>query len=175
LFWRESRSTRSHSYRNTRILLIVPIVYAARRSYLMVKSSDLRNLDDPAQLVRLNGSTLECVLIQRQVRAGFVIIAEIISQQAPQMVVIEDDHMIQTFATNAAHHTLHVAILPRTPSCCAHILDAHSFDSRSERFAVDSGMVSNHKTRRAVFRKGFDHLLSGPNRCRMLRDVEVDD
>jgi hypothetical protein len=42
LCWRESRSTRSHSYRNTRILLIVPIVYAAHRSYLMVKSFDLQ-------------------------------------------------------------------------------------------------------------------------------------
>ena len=108
-------------------------------------------------------------------RAGFVIVTEVIFKYSGQVVVIDDDQMIQALATNASDHAFHVAILPRTPWCCAHLLDAHSFDSRSERFAVDSGMVSNHKTRRAVFRKGFDHLLSGPNRCRMLRDVEVDD
>src|SRR5262245_42994803 len=81
----------------------------------MVKSTDLRNLNDPLRLVRLNCSTFWCVLIQRQVRAGFVIITEIIVEQSTQMVVIEDDHMIQTLATNASNHPLHVAILPRTP------------------------------------------------------------
>ena len=60
----------------------------------MVKSTDLWNLNDPVRLIRLNYATFWCVLIQRQVRAGFVIIAEIILEQSTQMVVIEDDHVI---------------------------------------------------------------------------------
>jgi hypothetical protein len=60
----------------------------------MVKSTDLRNLNDPVRLVRLNCSTFWRVLIQRQVRAGFVIIAEIVFEQPTQMVVIEDDHIL---------------------------------------------------------------------------------
>jgi hypothetical protein len=60
----------------------------------MVQSTDLWNPHDPFRLIRLNCSTFWCVLIQGQVRAGFVIVAEIIFEQSAQMVVIEDDHMI---------------------------------------------------------------------------------
>ena len=60
----------------------------------MVKATDLWNLNDPVRLIRLNGSTFWSVLIQRQVRARFVIIAKIIFEQSTQMVVIEDDHVI---------------------------------------------------------------------------------
>ena len=91
------------------------------------------------------------------------------------MVVIDNDHMIQAFATYAPNHPLHVAILPRTPWRNANFLDAHSFDSRSEGFAVDSVAVSNHKPRNTVIRKCFDDLLCHPNGRWMLRDIEVDD
>jgi len=70
----------------------------------MVQSTNLCNLDDPFRLVRLNCPTFWCVLIQGQVRAGLAIVAEIIFEQSPQMVVIEDDHMIQALATNASDH-----------------------------------------------------------------------
>ena len=75
----------------------------------MVESTDLRNLDDPFLLVRLNCPTFWCVLIQGQVRAGFVIVAEIIFERSAQMIVVEDDHMIQALATDASNHPLHVA------------------------------------------------------------------
>jgi len=78
----------------------------------MVKSTDLWNLNNPVQFVRLNCSIFWCVLIQRQVRAGFVIVAEIIFEQSAQMIVIENDHMIQAFATDAS-------ILWRSPLCGA--------------------------------------------------------
>jgi hypothetical protein len=60
----------------------------------MVKATDLWNLNDPFRLVRLNGSASWCVLVQGQVRARFVIVAEIIFEQSTQMVFIEDDHVI---------------------------------------------------------------------------------
>src|SRR5262249_16883027 len=99
----------------------------------MVKSTDLWNLNYPARLGRLNGTDFWSVLIQRQVRARFVIIAEIVFEQSAQMAVIQDDHMIQTLATNGSDHTFHVAVLPRTPWCNANLLDVHSFNSRCER------------------------------------------
>src|SRR5262249_44225417 len=108
-------------------------------------------------------------------RAGFVIVAEIIFEQPAQMIVIEDDYMIQTLATNAANYPFHVAIFPRTPLLIAYLLDDHSLDSRSERFAVDSVAISNHKPRSVVLRKSFDHLLCGPNRRGMPGDIKVDD
>ena len=91
--------------------------------------------------------------MQGQVRAGLVIVAEIVFEQSAQMIVIKDDHMIQALATNASDHPLDIAILPRTPWCNVNFFDAHSFDSRCEGIAVDSVAVPNHKPGSAVFRK----------------------
>src|SRR5215472_15468711 len=104
----------------------------------MMKTTDLWNLDDPLRLIRLNCPTFWCVLIQGQVRAGLVIVAEIVFEQSPQMVVIENDHMIQALATNASDHPLDIAILPRAPWCNLNFFDARSFDSRCEGIDADS-------------------------------------
>ena len=141
----------------------------------MVESTDLWDRNDPIRLVRLNGSTFWCVFIQRQVRAGFVIIPEIFFEQSPQMGVIENDHMIQAIATNASDQPLHVAIQPGTAWCYLDLFDVHSFDSRPEGFTVDSVAISNHKPGSRVFRKCFDDLLCRPGRRRMLSDIKVND
>jgi hypothetical protein len=62
----------------------------------MVKPTDLWNLNNPARLVRLNCATFWCLLIQGQVRPGFVIVAEIVFEQSAQMIVVDNDHVIQT-------------------------------------------------------------------------------
>ena len=48
-------------------------------------------------------------------RAGFVIVAEIVFEQSAQMFVIKDDHMIQALATNASDQWVDIVILPTTP------------------------------------------------------------
>src|SRR5690348_13982469 len=55
----------------------------------MVESTDLGNLNDPFRLVRLNCTRFWCVLIQRQMRAGFVIVAEVIFEEAVQVVIVD--------------------------------------------------------------------------------------
>src|SRR5262245_38313741 len=106
--------------------------------------------------------------------AGFVIVAEVIFEQSTQMVFVDNDHMIQTLATNASDYPLHEAILPGAHRCGTNLLGTHSFHSGPEGFAVDSVAVSNDITRSSVFRKCFDDLLCGPNSRRMFRDIEVD-
>src|SRR5262245_13153891 len=107
-------------------------------------------------------------------RAGFVIVAEVIFEQTAQVVVTDDDHMIQALATNASNHPLHIAVLPRTSRCDTNLLDAHSFNPRPEAFTVDSVAVADHEPRSTVFWKRFDDLLCSPNRRRILRHIEVD-
>ena len=65
----------------------------------MVKPTDLWTLNNRARLVRLNCATFWCVLIQGQVRPGFVIVAEIVFERSAQMIVVDDDDVIQTLAT----------------------------------------------------------------------------
>ena len=89
------------------------------------------------------------------------------------MIVIDGNHVIQAFATNASDDTFHVTVLPRTPRCDPNVLDAHSFNSRPEGFTVYSVAVSHNVPWSAVFGKRLDDLLCGPTRRRMLGDVVV--
>jgi hypothetical protein len=52
---------------------------------------------------------------------------------------------------------------------------AHASDPASERITIDGVAISQHPSRRHLVWKGFNHLLCGPRRRRMLRDVDVDD
>ena len=54
------------------------------------------------------------VFRQREVSSRGVIIGEIAGQRAPQMPLVEDDHMVETFAANGSDQALDVRILPRT-------------------------------------------------------------
>src|SRR5215831_2945776 len=98
----------------------------------MVQSTDLGNLRDPLRLVRLNCPRFWCVLFQGQVRAGLVIVAEIVFEQSAQVFVIKDDHMIQALSANTADEAFRERILPRTLCRCEHFLNAHSRNSSSK-------------------------------------------
>src|SRR5262249_2771023 len=88
---------------------------------------------------------------------------------------IDDDRMIQTFATNASDQPLRVAILPRTSRRTQNLLDVHSINSYPETFAVDSVAISNQIPRSTVFRKRFNDLVCCPNSGWMLGDIKVND
>ena len=65
--------------------------------------ANLRPLDWPRQ---------RTIHVQRPVCAPVMIIEEVLSQQSPQMALVQDDHVIQALAADTADESLHVGILP---------------------------------------------------------------
>ena len=53
------------------------------------------------------------VLVQRPVRAMVMIIAEVVREPPAQVVLVEHDHVVQTFAADGADQALDEGILPR--------------------------------------------------------------
>ena len=68
----------------------------------------------------------------KQMRPGIEVISDVSFQRPSQMPFSEDDHMIQTLSANAADEAFRERILPRTPCCRDHFLNAHSLNPSSK-------------------------------------------
>ena len=89
------------------------------------------------------------------------------------MLLSQHDHVIQTLAPDGAHQPLRKRVLPGALRCCQKFGDPHVFEATPETFPVDLVPVSDQVSRRRVFGKRFQDLLSGPSRGRMLGHVEM--
>src|SRR5215510_12530921 len=82
--------------------------------------------------------------------------------------------MVQTFSADRTDHAFYVSALPRRARSAKNLVDIHDFDLLAELLPVDPITISQQIFRCGVERKGFEHLLRGPFRRGMSRDVVVD-
>ena len=66
---------------------------------------------------RFDRTWVWAIFVERIVRPALVIVLHIGSQNIPKMLLIHDDHVIETFATNRADDALNVNILPWRLPC----------------------------------------------------------
>jgi len=78
----------------------------------MMEPTDQGQGDDVAVVGCFNCARFRSILVQRPVRAVLMIIAEIIRESPPQVVLVEHDHVVQTFATDGADQPFDARILP---------------------------------------------------------------
>ena len=91
------------------------------------------------------------------------------------MSLVEHDDVMKALASEGADHPLRVRILPWRSWCCYDFFDAHVLDPPAEVITVDRIPITDQKSRRLVFGKRLDDLLSCPLGRRMRSDVEMDD
>jgi len=89
------------------------------------------------------------------------------------MRLIDDDHVVETLASDGSDQALHERILPRTRRSGHNLGDSHASQSALERVAVNSVAISVQPAWGRVVGKRVDHLLGGPDRGRMSRDIDV--
>lgn len=102
-------------------------------------------------------------------------ILKIRRQHTAQVTLIEDDHVIETFAADGANDALHIGVLPRRSRCSDDLLNTHRLDTVTEGLTIGSITVSQQKARRAVPGEGLGHLAREPDLGRVLGDVKVND
>src|SRR6478672_7039500 len=88
-------------------------------------------------------------------RSRVVIIAQVAFKNAAEMFVVDDDHMIEAFATEASDQSLHVRILPRTSWSRPYLLNSHSLNSVLEILPVNSISIANQIARRQIVGKSL--------------------
>ena len=70
---------------------------------------------DRPDLRQLNGPRLRTVLFQSEVGPALVVVAQVLPEHTPQMPLVEDDHMVETFSPDRPDHPLDIWVLPGRP------------------------------------------------------------
>jgi len=106
-------------------------------------------------------------------RAAAMVVTHVRCQDATQVHGVENDHVIQTLATNGPDQSLDERVLPGTCGAGHDLSDRHSGEASTECVAVDAVSIPQQPAGRRVLRKGVDDLLRGPFSGRMLGHIEV--
>ena len=91
------------------------------------------------------------------------------------MSLVQDDHVVQTFATDTPDEALRIGILPWTPRGDHAFLNPHMLYPLLKGSAIDAVPIAREIPRDLVPQEGGDDLLCRPLRRGTLGDVEVDD
>ena len=127
-----------------------------------MQATEVGDGSDLAVLRRLDGPGGRRIALQRQVRPDVVVVIDVLSQDRPEMVLIEGDHMVEAFPPDRADHLLCAWILPRRPRRDEHFLDVHPLDALSEGLAVDRVSLTDQVLRRFVVGEGLADLPGCP-------------
>ena len=91
------------------------------------------------------------------------------------MLLIKDDHVVETLTSNGADHLFDQWILPRGARCGKDLLDPETVDASIEVRSVGLVSIPYQVPRRRVSWKSIDHLLRRPLGRRMFGDIEMND
>src|SRR5687767_8425239 len=141
---------------------------------MMVQTTHFANFNNIAFYGHLSSSRLRRVFAERQVSAPVMVIGGIHGKSAVQGAFAEDDHMIQTLATNGADEPLHIGPLPGRAWRRQHLFHAHCLHLLNELMPEDAVSVAQQIARRFVPGKGLTKLLRRPLRSRMFGYAEMD-
>src|ERR1700738_4761934 len=83
-----------------------------RRDVAMMQTAHVREGDNLACRGRLYAAGLRAILVECEMGSGPVMILKITRQDAAQVTLVEDDGVIQAFATNRTDEALDIWILP---------------------------------------------------------------
>jgi len=141
----------------------------------MVQAANFWTPYDLAGQGVLDGPDVGGVLVEREVRASPMIVADVAGQDATQVSLPEDEDMIQALAPDRADAPLREGILPRAVRRGKDFLDTHPLHAVPKLLAVDLVAVAEEIGRGGVVGEGVDDLLSSPVDGGMLGHVEVYD
>ena len=91
------------------------------------------------------------------------------------MLLIKDDHVVETLTSNGADHPFDKWILPRGARCGKDLLYPETVDASIEVRSVGLVSIPYQVPRRRVPWKSIDHLLRRPLGRRMFGDIEMND
>src|SRR5262245_36003741 len=140
---------------------------------MVMEPTDFWDGNHPALVWSVDGARLRTIHCQRQMGPPVVIIGKVTRQEAPQMLCIEHEDMVQTFPPDASDETLDIGILPRTAGRNHNLFDPHVLDALPKDRAVYAVAIAQEIAWRLVPRKGLHHLLGRPLGSWMLGHVEM--
>src|SRR2546425_13261406 len=114
----------------------------------VVESADLRQRNDLTMRWRLDSTRFRRVFFDSQVRARAVIVAEVIAKTTTQVSLVEDDDVVEEFASDGANHALGEGVLPRRAGRGENLCNADALHPSSKLATVDTVAVAEEEARR---------------------------
>jgi hypothetical protein len=140
-----------------------------------MKTADFGNLHDRAHFRPLDGPPIRRILLERKVSSRPVIVQEVAGQDAAEVSLAEDEHVIQALAPDRTDEPLREGVLPRAGGRGQDFPDTHTLHALPERGTVGVVTIAQEIGRRGVVGEGVHDLLGRPVRGRVFGHVEVDD
>jgi hypothetical protein len=104
-----------------------------------------------------------------------MVIRQVAGQDALEMPLMEDDHVIQTLPTDAPNQPLDKGILPWIPWGDQDFFNPQVPHALPKSRSINAIPIAKQVSRDVVPRKYFQHLLGSPLCRGMLGDIEVHD
>lgn len=110
-------------------------------------------------------------LRQREMRSIFMVVADVLIHQSPQMTLVQHDDMIEQVPTAAADPALCNTILPRAPEAGSFRLDAQCLDGTDDLLIEVRGSIEDQIPWGRIVGECFAQLLRDPDATRMAGDA----
>ena len=139
-----------------------------------VQAADFGKLHDLARRGEVDQPEVRSILAKRKMGARPVIVSEVAGQDAAEVSLVENEHVIQALAADRADESLHERVLPRALRRGENLLDPHALYAVPKLLTVDAVAVTQEIGGRGVVREGVHDLLGGPAGGGVLSHVEMD-
>src|SRR5207302_2949152 len=130
-----------------------------------MQAADFRNLDHLTERRKLDRSVDGRIFFERQMRTASFVVFEIILQNPAQPGLMENNDVIQAFATDGAHQSFRKGILPRRSRRSQDFPNAHRFRRLTELLTVHAVAVAQQVTRGVVPGESLQKLTGCPFCC----------
>src|SRR6266508_3549236 len=127
---------------------------------------------------QVHGTKHRRVLVDPEMRPIPVVIRQVLAEQPPKMLVVENDDVVEQVAPYRPHESLGHPVLPRALVARPRGLEPHRLD-RGDHCSGEDRVAVEHQVSRAAARvvegERLPQLLHHPWRRRTLRDAPVHD
>ena len=131
----------------------------------VMQAADFRNLDHLTERRKLDRSADGRIFFERQMRTASFVVFEIILQNPAQPGLMENNDVIQAFATDGAQQSFRKGILPRRSRRSQDFPNTHRFRRLTELLTVRAVAVAQQVTRGVVPGESFQKLTGCPFCC----------
>jgi len=91
----------------------------------MVKATQSWLRDHSTRSSRLHSPLVGRVPLKREVAAVIVVVAKVLGNHSPEMLLVEDNHVVEALAAYGSNQSFNVGILPWRFRRDEHFLDVH--------------------------------------------------
>ena len=140
---------------------------------LVMQSAEMGLCEDSTDV--LNVARNRRVLVQRQMRAGLVVICHVRSLQVPKVMLSKENDMVEYLSPDRANQPFSIGVLPWRSRCRWSVRNAHRAKPPDECFAIGAIAITHDIIRRSLPAASLRQLSSSPFGRRVCRHPQPHD